>query len=101
MKQETVIDLRLMNEVEGTSTNAEGLTLYCKLDTILSEGNKVRLSLHLSTPFSSSFLNSSFGNLIDKFGIDKVKASISLIEYRPSLAKRLSEYLNEYSTISG
>lgn len=90
-----IVNLRLMDIVPGTSTNEEGTLLFAALDPIIAKGNKVRLSLDGATPLSSSFLNSSFGELIDKYGLDKVKSLLLISRYTPSLARTLKEYFEK------
>lgn len=87
------ITIKLMDHVAGTSTNAEGYSLYIVLSNEIGKGSLIKLSLEGATPMSSSFLNSSFGDLVDQFGIDKVKSSIRLINYQRSEAERIQKYL--------
>jgi len=90
--------IKIMDVVSGTSTNIEGCSLYTVLSKEIEKGNIVKLSLHESTPMSSSFMNSSFGELVDKYGIDKFKAHIRLINYLPSHAERIQQYLKMLNT---
>lgn len=83
-----------MEVVHGTSTNAEGFTLYSILVKEIEAGRKIKLSLSAATAMSSSFMNSSFGELIDKYGISKVKEYISLINYTPSYAQHVKSYFD-------
>ena len=82
-----------MDVVSGTSTNLEGVTLFYALDEAFMKGKKVRLSLYGATPFSSSFLNSSFGNLIEKYGIEQLQSSLFLTQYSAGQAKRIRDYI--------
>ncbi|MBC7449102.1 MAG: STAS-like domain-containing protein [Hymenobacteraceae bacterium] len=86
----------LMSIVTGTSTNAEGDALYAALLPYVRTGQVVRLSLHGATPMATSFLNTSFGQLIDDCGLNAVRASVKLVQYVPSHALRLKEYLDHY-----
>jgi hypothetical protein len=83
----------LMSEAHGTSTNSEGVTLFIKLDKIISEGYGVIISLEDTTAFSSSFLNSSFGELYEKYGFDKLKGRIKIINYQPARLDQIKKYL--------
>jgi len=88
------INIRLLDIVNGTSTNVEGQILFDIISKHLQNGNLVKLSLRDLTPMSTSFLNSSFGELLQHFGYDKIKSSIVLIDYRISDALRIKDYLN-------
>jgi hypothetical protein len=86
--------INLMDKVNGTSTNIEGLTLYAILSREIESGNIIKLSLKESTPMSSSFLNSSFGELVDRYGLDVFKKHIRLINYTTSQAEYIKKYLS-------
>lgn len=86
--------IKLMDCVSGTSTNAEGLGLSLKLIPELKAGNTVKLSLDGCTPMSSSFLNSSFGEVVEELGMDVIKRQLRLVDYKPSEAKQIKGYLD-------
>jgi hypothetical protein len=90
------IDIGLMEVTGGTSTNAQGAALCVVVKRALLDGNKIRLSLKDASPMSSSFLNSSFGELIDQIGLDKIRSSISLVHYTASQANTLKSYFAAY-----
>lgn len=91
-----VVDINLIQLAGGTSTNTQGYALYIVMKQHFLCNQKIRLSLKDATPMSSSFLNSSIGELIDEFGIDKVKSSLSIVHYTPTQAKILKDYINAY-----
>ena len=74
--KDSLITVRLMDVVSGTSTNADGFALFTAIDKYLSENIKTRLSLDGATPLSTSFLNSSIGSLADKYGLDDMRKKI-------------------------
>ncbi len=87
-----IIDIELMSTVQGTATNDQGFALYVVLKEHFFNNMKARLSLHNATPMSSSFMNSSFGALIDEFGYTKVTTLLSLIH----CSKTQAEYVKKY-----
>ena len=86
-------EIKLMDVVSGTSSNAEAMALYIQMDKAIGSGRKIRLSLHNSTSMSSSFLNSSFGELFDKYGMGVIREHLTLIDFKPSHAAVIKEYL--------
>lgn len=96
MTTDSIPTLALMSIVTGTSTNAEGDALHIALLPYVQSGRVVRLSLHNATPMATSFLNASFGQLIDACGLNAVRASIRLVQFVPSHAQRLKAYLDHY-----
>lgn len=90
------IDIDLMSTVQGTATNDQGLALYIVLKEHFLGNRKVRLSLHNATPMSSSFMNSSFGTLIDELGHTKVTTLLSLIHFSKTQAENIKKYFAQY-----
>ena len=86
----------MMDVTRGTSTNPQGAALNVVLKRALLDGKKIRLSLKDASPMSSSFLNTSFGELIDEFGLENVRSSISLVHYTASQASTLKAYFAAY-----
>jgi len=82
-----------MNCVHGTSTNNDGFGLFIEISKAFTAGDIVKLSLEGSTSMSSSFLNSSFGELAEKFGMDKIKNQLRLVDFKPSQAGQIKKYL--------
>lgn len=92
-KTEKFVTINVMDCVNGTTTSSEALSLYLKMQKALIENNHIKLSLLEVTSMSSSFLNASFGELYDEFGYKKIRECISLINYKPSQAKQIKDYL--------
>ena len=90
--------LVLTSLVVGTSTNAEGDKLFAALAPHVAAGKVVRLSLLHASPMSTSFLNSSFGVLIDEFGLAAVRSSLKLIDYLPSHAGIIRNYIDAFQS---
>lgn len=85
--------------VSGTFTNAEGAKLYAALAPHLAARTPVRLSLRGASPMSSSFLNSSIGDLIDHYGIAALRCSLKLVDYVPSHAAVIKKYVDDLVTL--
>ncbi len=81
--------------VYGTSTNAEALPVFLLMDKSLSKNNSVVLSLTGCPAMSSSFLNSSLGSIIEKYGWDFLKGKLSIVDYNPSVANVIKDYLEK------
>jgi len=86
--------LHLSEIVKDTYTNSSGYSLYVAINSAISKGNKVVLSFKGATPASSSFLNSSLGELIDKIGFDKFKEIVKLTDLNKSQAEVLRRYFD-------
>lgn len=90
--------IKLMDCVSGTSTNNEGLGLFIAISRAFKAREIVKLSLEGSTSMSSSFMNSSFGELVEEFGVDIVRKQLRLIDYKPSQAEQIKKYLEVISS---
>ncbi|MBN8697692.1 MAG: STAS-like domain-containing protein [Bacteroidetes bacterium] len=96
MKTEIVI----ADVVKGTSTNAEAVPLFILLDKAISSNKSVILSLKNCPPLSSSFLNSSIGELFDKYGASALKGKLSIKDYTPTVANSIKNYINSVREIA-
>lgn len=86
--------IELMNVVNGTFLNEDGHVLFMEISKEFDNGNIVLLSLDNSTPMTSSFMNSSFGALEEKYGLEKLRSSLGLINFRPSHAQHIKNYID-------
>lgn len=86
--------VRLMSTVSGTATNNSGADLFIVIDKYFAQGEKLRLSLEDATPLSTSFMSSSFGGIIQKYGLTFLKDHLVLADYKPSYAKDIKEYIS-------
>lgn len=83
----------------STLSNSDGVQLQFVIDNSLAEGNSVILSFHDVHTISSSFLNSSLGNIIDKYGFDTL-SRIKIIDYTSSIASFIKKYISDMKTLS-
>ena len=89
------ITIKIMDVVAGTATNDDGMLLFLAIDKYLALGQKVRLSMAGATPFSTSFLNSSIGDLIDKYGVEKTRKMIVFADFTSVQLKYLKMYFDQ------
>lgn len=90
----TKITINVKDTVVGTSTNSEALPLFVAMDAVLKDNKSLVLSLKSCNPMSSSFLNSCFGTIIEKYGWEFLKGKISIIDYTPVTADLIKRYLD-------
>ena len=95
-----VAKIDLMSLVNATGTNSEGIILYNAMEKEIRNGKIVELSLLNSTPFSSSFLNSSFGALWEKFGDSTLKGRVKIINFQPTRRDQIFEYISNLREVT-
>jgi len=95
-----VAKINLMNLVQATSTNADGEVLCKVMEMAIRDGNVIELSLMDASPFSSSFLNSSFGALWENFGDDTLKGRVRITNYQPTRRDQIFDYLTKLRQVS-
>lgn len=94
--------ITLKDEVEDTYTNVSGSKLRLLILDILSKGENIEVSFKGATPLSSSFYNSSFGEIIEEKGLPFFKERIKLKELNKSQFELMTRYMStshRYSTI--
>lgn len=88
-----VVRINLMSLVQATGSNSEGYALFLQMENAILKGDSIELSLQDATPFSSSFLNSSFGALWEKFGDIELKGRVKITNFQPSRRDQIVDYL--------
>ena len=91
--------IELMTLVNATGSNSEGMILYNAMEEEIRNGKIVELSLLNSTPFSSSFLNSSFGALWEKFGDNTLKGRVKIVNFQATRSNQIKEYLTNLRNV--
>ena len=86
--------LVLNTELRGAYSNADGFTLLCMLKTYFLNNEKIEISMLGFPPMSSSFFNSSFGELIQIFGLEKFKSIIRFTNITKSQIGQIKMYLD-------
>lgn len=93
----------ILNQIISTSKGATdaGACLYDALKSQVRDNGKAVIDMTEVTSLSSVFLNVSIGKIIDEYGMDAIKNSISFINITQQQAKRLKEYLERYYPSEG
>ena len=73
-----------------------GEVFYIQLGNALSKNERVIVDMSSTGTLPSVFLNISVGKIIDEFGIDKLKESVSFVSITRQQALRLSDYISKY-----
>ena len=84
---------------KNTLSNSDGVQLQSAIDSALAADDQVSLSFHDVHTISSSFLNSSLGNIIDKYGFD-ILSKIKIIDYTSTIATFLKNYIADLKALS-
>lgn len=92
MKTETII---ISQVAQSTLSNVDGYTLKARIDSVLSTGSSVILSFDSVVTISSSFLNSSIGEIIDQYGFEILRDRVKITNYTPSIAKAIKNYISD------
>jgi|SRR6218665_1150480 len=92
--------LVLKDIVHGTSTNSEAYNLYLEMQNGVGDKNQsITLSFAGIAYVSSSFLNSSLGEFIDKYGFDFFAKHMKFTDCKPELAKQIKDYVIKYKSL--
>lgn len=82
--------------VSDTYSNASGYQLYLALKSDLRDGKVIYLSFLGASSPSTSFLNSSFGTLIDDMGLENFLAHVKPAEVTLTQASMLKHYIQGF-----
>lgn len=81
--------------VSGTSTNAEGTPLFVLMDSAIKDNKVIVLSLKSCPAMSTSFLNSSIGTLVERYGMSLLKNRLIITDYTTGMAESIKRYLSQ------
>jgi hypothetical protein len=88
--------LTIKNIVTDTYTNSAGYSLYQELKKYIAARKPVTLSFKGVSSTSSSFLNSSFGSLIEEFGLPAFTSFIKPVDITASEAEIIRKYVSGF-----
>ena len=88
--------ISIKNITTSTISNEDGVKLKIAIENYLNDDNPVVLSFTGIDTISSSFLNSSLGEIIDKFGPQSLKNKIKIINYTPNIGNIISKYIRDF-----
>ena len=86
--------LYIKDIVKDTYTNASGDVLLSALQGYFQNGQPIILSFKDTTPPSTSFLNSSVGELLDKYGFTKFKSLVKFVDMTVTQSQVLKNYFH-------
>lgn len=90
--------LILKNIVKNSSSNEEGMILFDSLQNAYLSKNSLILYVDSDLSMSSSFLNTSIGQFLDRYGLNSFKQTVKFKGSKNQFS-RLSDYINKYSSI--
>ncbi len=93
------IKIIVKDVVPSALSNMDGVQLHAAMDKNLNAGYSVILSFNGINVVSSSFLNSSLGNITDKYGFD-ILSKIRLVDYTSTIATYVKNYISDLKTLS-
>ena len=76
-----------------------GKALYNDLLPIIETEPKITLDFKDTGGVASLFLNTSFGDLMDIFGIEKIKKAFKYVNIQNTQIERIRKYFEDYAFI--
>lgn len=91
--------ITLKDIVSDSSSNLAGKILFSELEKGIEFKEDLIVIVENDALLSSSFLNSSIGEFLDKYGVDTFKNKVKIKGTRTQF-NRIVDYLNKYSQLS-
>jgi hypothetical protein len=92
--------VRIIDIVPETYSNESGNSLYVKIKDFFDGNTPFELSFEDISCTSSSFLNSSFGSLIEEFGVEKFVSLVKPKNLTKGEADILKSYVGSFKRLS-
>lgn len=83
------------NLVKGCDTNDQGIVIYKLVSSYFKSGTSITLDFSGITNVTSSFVNSSFVQLIDDFGYDHVRSLLVIKGVNNQIGRLLRERMTK------
>ncbi|GAB1417212.1 hypothetical protein MASR2M117_26180 [Paludibacter sp.] len=78
----------------NTFTNQDGMLLRDAMATSLDAHDVVVIDFHGISSISTSFINSSFGDIADQLGIDALRRRVKLVNYTSTIMSSIRKYVD-------
>lgn len=91
-------NILLKDTSHSFSSNKDGLILFNIFEKTIKEKSSILLEIDHEIAMSSSFLNSSFGEILSLYGLDVLKSHIK-IKTSKNQFERISNYISKYKRI--
>ena len=88
----------VLDLTDGTATNAQGFAVFTIAQQHINDGQKAVFSFHNTSGLSTSFLNSFVAELLDQYGLDKVKQYVGFTGLTKVQANHLKTYISNYKS---
>jgi len=85
--------IKLKDIISETYTNTSGFALFTILNNNFSKEDKICISFKETSPISSSFYNSSIGELIEIHGFENVKSKLKFTDLSKPQFQILTRFL--------
>lgn len=92
------MNIKISNIMENVSLTQAGNVLYDKMNECLVANDKLVMDMEGVSSIPSIFLNMSFGQFIDNFGIEKLRGMVSFSNITKLQAERIIDYLKRYKS---
>lgn len=90
--------LILKNIVKNSSSNEQGVILFNSLEDAYLSNSQLILEVDSELAMSSSFLNTSIGLFLDKYGLSNFKETVKFKGSKNQFS-RLSDYISTYNNL--
>jgi hypothetical protein len=91
-------NIQLKNISHSFNSNKDGMLLFNIFETTIKDKNSILLEIDNEIAMSSSFLNSSFGEVLSLYGLDVLKSHIK-IKTSKNQFERISNYISKYRRV--
>ncbi len=81
---------------ENIDFTQAGSVFYDRLKGALDTSEKITVNMENVNALPSIFLNVSIGKIIEEYGLDKIRSSISFAKINKAQALRLQDYLMKF-----
>ncbi|MBP8893542.1 MAG: STAS-like domain-containing protein [Saprospiraceae bacterium] len=94
-----MVTVRIKDVLDGRSYPDGGTMLFGIIKDAMNNNENVSIDMEDVDSFPTMFMNTSFGKLIELFGIDATKKALSFQNIKKVQIERIRKYFNDYMSI--
>lgn len=80
--------------------SSAGKALYNDVFSLIGQPDKIILDFQGTTGIATLFLNTSLGDLMDIFGVEKIKKTFKYTNIQRSQVERIQKYFADYEAVN-
>ena len=94
-----MVTVKIKDVLNGRNYPEGGTMLFSIIKDAMNSNQTVSIDMEDVDSFPTMFMNTSFGSLIDLFGLDTTKQALRFQNIKKAQIERIRKYCNDYKSL--